>query len=121
MNGASWFGVTNGSYNSFVNSLNDSVLLEQTNDSVILDENVLAFPINSSLLTSYESPVQIIVYTLFTDPNETIRTIWFDAMPNNYLYRFFMLVVTFDSINLIFSGLLVFVCASQIILRRKKK
>jgi len=36
--GASWFGVTNGSYNSFVNSLNDSVLLEQTNDSVILDE-----------------------------------------------------------------------------------
>ncbi|NHJ85983.1 MAG: hypothetical protein FK734_11010, partial [Asgard group archaeon] len=63
--GASWFGVQNGSYNSFVNGNNESILFEAANSSVFVEEHSLCFPVNTTYFTHVSSPAEFFVYTKF--------------------------------------------------------
>jgi len=105
--GASWFGVTNGSYNSFFNMKNESIFLEEKSDSVTIINQSLIFPINTSFITNYESPARIIVFTIFDNSTENSSIVWLDASLYRFFNNFFMIVTPlYSSIDFYFVSIL---------------
>ncbi|MBN1329921.1 MAG: hypothetical protein JXA54_10645 [Candidatus Heimdallarchaeota archaeon] len=95
--GASWFGVHNGSYNSFVNSNDESIFFEATNSSAFSDGHSLCFPVNTTYFTHVASPAEFFVYTTFTwTITENGSSINFDGMPNEFLYYFAHITFAFN-------------------------
>jgi len=90
--GASWFGITNGSYSVLYNSKGTMVFSEVWNNSVsIVNNNILTFPFTAAPLLENPNFVNNeLVYTMFNATVNATKSVYYlDSMPTDFLDHVF--------------------------------
>ncbi|MHA1185816.1 MAG: hypothetical protein ACTSXA_00170 [Candidatus Heimdallarchaeota archaeon] len=89
--GASWYGLTNGSYSAYYDSKDNLVFNQLNNNSVsIFENNTLLFPINESYIEYPNSYTDVLVFTSYNATiNSTTSDFYIDAMPFNLIVNMF--------------------------------
>lgn len=137
--GASGFGVVNGSYSEFYDSSGNLIFSETKNNSVLLQNDTLIFPVNQSLVgstppngnTPLDSKNQFLAFTTFnTTKTETfangtttiMNATWIDSISWYFMVNMFQLITLENRFRIgIFISIFGLIGASQVIFSKRKR
>jgi len=126
--GASWLGVTNGSYSAYYNSNDDLIFNESKSNSIIKVDNGLEFVIKQDYIPDRYYAETVQVFTSYnatsTDVNATTTELYLDGLPSNLIVVLLDCAVTYYASDptvpgfTLISGLFIFVL---VVVRKYKK